>query len=217
MKAILIGATGATGSELLQLLLATDTVDEVVALVRRPLSIQHSKLRAEVINFDEEETWKHLVTGEVAFSCLGTTLKAAGSKAAQYKVDYTYQYSFARAAIENGVPKFLLISANMANPRSMVFYSRIKGELEASIQILGFKSLVIFRPGLLSRPQTDRTGEKISESALSFLNRVGFLKKLAPLPVHKLAQLMLFYAKQNNNGVEIIESGRILEEIKKLK
>lgn len=217
MKAILIGATGATGSELLHLLLADNTINEVVALVRRALPIQHSKLRAEVINFDEEQTWKHLVTGDVAFSCLGTTLKAAGGKEAQYKVDYTYQYSFARAAIENGVPKLLLISAGMANPKSMVFYSRMKGELEASIQMLGFKNLVIFRPGLLSRPQTDRAGEKVSESILGFFNRVGLLKKLAPLPVNKLARLMLVYAKQNKNGVEIIESGQILKEIKELK
>jgi uncharacterized protein YbjT (DUF2867 family) len=214
MKAILIGATGATGSELLNLLLADNTISEVVALVRRPLSAQHPNLRTEVINFDEVQTWKHFVAGDVAFSCLGTTLKAAGSKEAQYKVDYTYQYSFARAAKENGVLKFLLVSANMASPKSRIFYSRMKGELEASIQALGFESLTIFRPGLLSRPQTDRAGEKVSESMLTFFNRVGLLKKLAPLPVHKLARLMLVYAKQNKKGVEIIESGQILKEVK---
>lgn len=214
MKAILIGATGATGNELLHLLLADNTVNEVVVLVRRALLIQHPKLRAEVINFDEEQTWKHFVTGDVAFSCLGTTLRAAGGKKAQYRVDYTYQYLFARAAKENGVPKFLLISAGMANPGSMFFYSRIKGELEVSVQALHFENLIIFRPGLLSRPQTDRTGEKVSESILSFFNRVGLLKKLAPLPVHKLARLMLVYAKQNKTGKQIIEQGRILEEVK---
>jgi uncharacterized protein YbjT (DUF2867 family) len=216
MKAILIGATGATGSELLHLLLADNTISEVVALVRRALLIQHPKLRTEVINFDEEQTWQHLVTGGVAFSCLGTTLKAAGSKEAQYKVDYTYQYSFARAAKENGVPKFLLVSAGMANPKSMFFYARMKGGLEASIQMLDFENLTIFRPGLLSRPQTDRTGEKVSESILSFFNRIGLLKKQAPLPVNKLAQLMLVCAKQNKTGEQIIEPAGILEAVKGL-
>ncbi|HEX5150400.1 MAG TPA: NAD(P)H-binding protein [Parafilimonas sp.] len=216
MKAILIGATGATGSELLHLLLADNTVNEVMALVRRPLPVQHPKLRTEVINFDEPQTWKHFVTGDVAFSCLGTTLKAAGSKEAQYKVDYTYQYSFAKAAKENGVPKFLLVSASSASPKSVLFYSRMKGELEVSVRALDFESLTIFRPGLLSRPQTDRSGEKLSESILNFFNRVGLLKKLAPLPVHKLARLMLVYAKHNKTGEQIIEAAAILEEVKGL-
>jgi len=214
MKAILIGATGATGSELLHLLLPDNTISEIVALVRRPLPMQHSKLRTEVINFDDPQTWKHLVAGDVAFSCLGTTLKAAGSKEAQYKVDYTYQYSFARAAKENGVPKFLLVSASSASPKSMIFYSRMKGELEVAIRSLGFETLTIFRPGLLSRPQTDRTGEKVSESILIFFNRLGLLRGLAPLPVNKLARLLLAYAKQNTTGEQTIGPARILAEVK---
>jgi len=215
MKAILIGVTGATGNELLHLLLADNAISEVVALVRRPLPVQHSRLRTEVINFDEPQTWKHLIAGDVAFSCLGTTLKTAGSKEAQYKVDYTYQYSFASAARENAIPKFLLVSASSASPKSVIFYSRMKGELEVSVRALDFESLTIFRPGLLSMPQTDRKGEKISESILTFFNRAGLLKKLAPLPVNKLARLLLVYAKQNKTGVEIIGPARILDEVKR--
>jgi len=187
----------------------------VVALVRRPLPVQHSRLRTEVINFDEPQTWKHLIAGDVAFSCLGTTLKTAGSKEAQYKVDYTYQYSFASAARENAIPKFLLVSASSASPKSVIFYSRMKGELEVSVRALDFESLTIFRPGLLSRPQTDRKGEKISESILTFFNRAGLLKKLAPLPVNKLARLLLVYAKQNKTGAQIIGAPRILDEVKR--
>lgn len=216
MKAVLAGATGATGRELLQLLLADTAISRVVALVRNPLSIQHEKLSAMPINFDKPETWQHLVTGDVAFSCMGTTLKAAGSKDAQYKVDYGYQFEFAKAARQNGVPQFVLVSAGMADPKSLVFYSRMKGELEKAIQAQHFKSLVIFRPGLLSRPGTDRTGEKISESVLHFFNRLGLFKKLAPLPVKKLAALMLLYAKQNGQGAQVIESVRIQEEARHL-
>ncbi|MCH5689833.1 hypothetical protein LWM68_39765 [Niabella sp. W65] len=64
----------------------------------------------------------------------------------------------------------------MANPKSLVFYSRMKGQLEQAIRVLNFESLTIFRPGLLSRPGTDRAGEKVSESVLRFFNKLGLLK-----------------------------------------
>ncbi len=214
MKAVLIGATGSTGKELLKLLLADVTVTAVTALVRRPLTVPHSKLKTHVINFDNPTEWHHLVNGDAAFSCLGTTLKAAGSKEAQYKIDYEYQYAFAKAAKENNVQKLLLISAGMANQKSVIFYSRIKGELEKAIESLGFSGLVIFRPGLLSRPQTDRPGEKSSEAIITFFNRLGLLNKMKPLPVQQLAKLMLHYAKQPQTGMLVIESKQILEEIK---
>ncbi len=216
MKAVLIGATGATGKELLQILLRDEGITEVIALVRKPLSLQHEKLQVEVINFDQPDQWQNLVTGDMAFCCLGTTLKAAGSKEAQYKVDHDYQLAFAKAARQNGVPRFILISAGMANAKSLVFYSRMKGELEQAIRALNFENLTMFRPGLLSRPGTDRAGEKISESILRFFNKLGLFQKLAPLPVRKLAMLMLRYGKQQYKGVQIIESKQILSEVKLL-
>ncbi len=214
MKAILIGATGATGKALLQLLLQDDSITEVAALVRRPLPLQHAKLQVHLVNFNRPQQWQNLVTGDMAFSCLGTTLKAAGSKEAQYQVDYEYQLAFARAASQNGVPRFLLISAGMANPKSLVFYSRMKGALEQAVRSLNFESVTLLRPGLLSRPGTDRAGEKASESVLRFFNRLGLLKRLAPLPVHQLAMLMLRYGKQHHKGVQVLESRQILSKVK---
>jgi len=213
VKAVVTGATGATGKELLKLLLKDERITQVIALVRRSLNITHPKLQAAIVDFDNQQEWHSLVKGDVAFSCMGTTLKAAGSKAAQYKVDYEYQYAFAEAARQNDIPAFVLISAGMANPKSLVFYSRMKGELERAIQLLHFKSLVILRPGLLSRPDTDRSGEKVSEGMLNFFNKLGLFKNMAPLRVNKLAELMLHYAKQAPEGTHIVGSGRILKEI----
>ncbi len=213
MQAIIIGATGATGKELLERLLKDEHIAHVTALVRRSLNLQHPKLQAEVVDFDQPQQWQALVKGDVAFSCMGTTLKAAGSKEAQYKVDYEYQYAFAEAARQNDIPAFVLISAGMADPKSLVFYSRMKGKLEKAIEALHFKSLVIFRPGLLSRPGTDRKGEKISEGLLNFFNKLGLFKNMAPLKVNKLAELMLRYAQQAPDDTHIIEPGRILQEI----
>jgi len=212
MNVVLIGATGATGKELLQLLLQDPQVETVVALVRRPLNLQHKKLQIEIIQFDEPESWKHLVQGNVAFSCLGTTLKDAGSKEAQFKVDFEYQYAFAKAASANNIPTFALISAGMANTKSLIFYSRMKGQLESAITELKFSSLIIFRPGLLLRPNSHRLGERWTVTILETFNKIGLLKKMTPLPVQDLARLMLIYGKTPPAGITILESSRIIRE-----
>ena len=214
MKAILIGATGATGKELLQQLLENSVFTQITVLVRRPIGVQSPKLQVALVDFDKPEQWVKYVTGDVAFSCLGTTIKNAGSKEAQYKVDYGYQYAFAKAAAENGVARFVLLSAASANHQSLVFYSRMKGQLENAVRALKFKELVIFRPGLLLRPDTDRTGERVSASILNFLNGLGILKSQAPLPVNQLAALLLQYGIKATNETEVLGSARILEEVR---
>src|SRR5690606_12223779 len=103
MKALVIGATGATGTDLVQTLLQDNDFETVEVFVRKPLPLSHPKLKTHIVDFDKPDDWKNLVQGDVAFSCMGTTLKAAGSKDAQRKVDYHYQYDFAKAARENKV------------------------------------------------------------------------------------------------------------------
>ena len=214
MKAVIIGGTGATGRELLELLLADNTIKEIVALVRKPLIIKHTKLKAVVVDFDKLGQWATYINGDVAFSCMGTTLKAAGSKAAQYKVDYTYQYAFAKIAQANKIPVFLLVSSSSANSRSFVFYSAMKGQLEDAVAALGFDSLTILRPGPLVRPDTDRTGEKIGVGVMRFLSAFGILKNMQPIPVKRLAVLLLRYACYPKTGITVLEAGQILKEIK---
>ena len=126
MKALVIGATGATGRDLVNQLLTDKDYDEVNVFVRRPLEVESPKLKTHIVDFEKPEEWKDLVNGDVAFSCLGTTLKDAGSKEAQRKVDYDYQYNFAKAAKENEVEDYILVSSYGANPKSKIFYSRMK-------------------------------------------------------------------------------------------
>lgn len=105
MKAIVIGATGAVGKELVKVLLSRPDYETVITFTRRPLGIDSPKLESHVIDFDRPDTWEDLVRGDVLFSALGTSLKQAGSKEAQYKIDHDYQLSFARAArAKGGVP-----------------------------------------------------------------------------------------------------------------
>ena len=190
MKTLIIGATGATGKDLLLQLLADDTYSEVHCFVRKPLALSHPKLHTHVIDFETPEAWADLLQGDVAFSCLGTTSAAAGSKEAQCRVDYDYQYNFAEHCRNNGVPTFVLISAAGAKAQSKLFYNRMKGQLEDAVKELGFPSLLIFQPSVLIRSNNDRGAENFSVKAIHFLNKIGFFKRYRPMPTTVLAQKM---------------------------
>ena len=159
MKGLIIGATGATGKDLLAKLLEDEAFSEIHSFVRKPMSISHPKLHAHVVDFDTPEAWSDLLHGDVAFSCLGTTLAVAGSKEAQWRVDYDYQYAFAQQCKANGVPTFVLVSAAGAKAQSKLFYNRMKGQLEDAVKALGFPSLLIFQPSVLIRSNSDRGAE----------------------------------------------------------
>jgi hypothetical protein len=190
MKALIIGATGATGKDLVTQLLADDTYSEMHCFVRKPLTLTHPKLHAHVVDFETPEAWADLLRGDVAFSCLGTTLAVAGSKEAQWHVDYDYQYAFAEHCRQNGVPTFVLVSAAGAKAQSKLFYNRMKGQLEDAVKALGFPRLLIFQPSILIRSNSDRGGENFTVKVFNFLNKLGILKRYRPMPTAVLAQKM---------------------------
>ena len=191
MKAIIIGATGATGKSLLPLLAAHSEMERIDCFGRRHPDFSHQKLNSHQIDFTQPNIWHEEVQGDVLFACLGTTLKAAGSKEAQWAIDYEANLEFAKAARKNGVHTLVLVSASGANAASRLFYQRMKGELEQALIALNFPCLIIFRPPLLIRPNSDRLGEKVAERIFRVLNRIGMLKNQRPLAVEKLAQAML--------------------------
>jgi uncharacterized protein YbjT (DUF2867 family) len=207
--ALLIGATGATGKDLLDVLLQDEDFHQVDIFVRRELNVQHEKLKVHVIDFEEPEQWKHLVKGDVLFSCLGTTLKAAGSKEAQWKIDYDYQYEFARAAKENNVENYVLVSANNASPNSFFFYGKMKGQLEEAVKTLGFPRLTIFKPPLLIRKNSERPMEVAGKKFLQFFNKIGLFQSQKPLPTEILAQAMINAARSNTKRITILNDGEI--------
>jgi len=209
MKALVIGATGATGKDLVNQLLMDNDYDEVNVFVRRPLAVESPKLKTHIVDFGKPEEWKDLVKGDVAFSCLGTTLKAAGSKEAQRKVDHDYQYNFAKAAKENDVEDYILVSSYGADPRSRIFYSRMKGELEQSIKALHFNKLMIFQPGMLERKDSERTGEVLGGKIIKFANKFGILTQQKPLPTDVLAKAMINSSKIKSYGYSKIKLGNI--------
>lgn len=209
MKALIIGATGATGKDLVQHLLNDSTFTEIHIFARRETGLQHPKLTTHIIDFDKPEQWQHLLSGDVAFSCLGTTLKAAGSKTAQWKVDHDYQYNFAKAAKSNGVERYVLVSSVGAKPGSGIYYLKMKGQLEEKVAALQFKTTILFQPGPLEREKSDRLGERISISIIKFLNRLGLLGKQRPLPTQILAQAMINSVKSITIGLHHLKTPEI--------
>lgn len=190
--AIVIGATGLVGNELLKLLLKDSRIEKVIVLTRRATTIECPKLEEHIVAFDKPDTWKKLVVGDILYSALGTTLRAAGSKEAQYQVDYTYQYLAAKAAAANSVKKYVLVSAAGSSPDSRIFYSRMKGELERDIRKLPFETIHILRPGMLAghRDKT-RTGEIIGGAIMNMIGKIPGLHSLSPIAGNEVARAMI--------------------------
>ena len=179
--ALVIGATGLVGKQLVQQLLTDDRFGKVVVFVRRPTGVQHPKLEEHLIDFDAVDSWKDKVRGDVLFSTLGTTIKKAGSQEAQYKIDYTYQYNFAKVAADNGVPTYVLVSSSGAKPGARIFYSRMKGELEEAVKKLAFPYIRIIQPGLLAGEREEfRLGETIAYGISSVFKFIPGLDAYRP-------------------------------------
>jgi len=201
--AIILGATGLVGSELLNQLLQNDDYNKVITFVRRPIVISHSKLQQEVIDFDKPELWAHKVVGDVLFSAFGTTIKKAGSKAAQYMIDYTYQFQMAEAAARNGVSNYVLVSSVGAHYKSKIFYSRIKGELDRDVQTLGFKHVTILKPSILAGKRNEkRAGEKVGLILGKFIAVIPGIRKYKPIPATIVAKAMINAAKSETTFAE---------------
>ena len=208
---MIIGATGATGRDLISILLQDPDYTEVLAFVRRSSGLVQPKFSEIITDFENLEAVSDLIRGEVWFSCFGTTLKSAGSKEKQWHIDYDIPVKFSEIARRNRVPKAVLVSAYGASAASKVFYSKLKGTLDETILRLGFDLCVIFRPGFLLRKDNDRAGERITAQAIKFLNSLGMIRKFRPLPTSTLAEKLAKAPKVFASGKHIIELDRIFD------
>jgi uncharacterized protein YbjT (DUF2867 family) len=209
--AAVAGASGLVGSLLLDTLLESPRYREVLSLGRRPLSKQHPRLVQRTVDFARlaEEA---LPPVDDAFCCLGTTLKKAGSQEAFRAVDHDAVLAFAQATKKAGARRFLVVTALGANPRSRVFYNRVKGEVEEALKGLGFESLVILQPSLLLGDRAEsRPGEHVAILASRVL--APLLRPLAsrPIEARTVARAMLTLALEAPGGVRVAPSGELQE------
>lgn len=205
--ALLIGATGLIGKQVLQNLLESPDYGEVRALTRKSLNIRHPKLAEIIFDFDSPD--KAAVKADDIFCCLGTTIKKAGSQEAFRKVDLEYPLKIASIAKINGAEKYLIVSSMGADSKSVFFYNRVKGEVQDKLASFNFDSLHILQPSLLLGEREERRlGEKVGEVLAKLLGPLmsGSLKKYKAIDSAKVARAMVVLAQKQEKGIFIHNS-----------
>ena len=211
-SAIVIGATGLVGRELLKQLNQIESCEKITAIVRHEDVELKSLKKVQqfilddflLLNDEDANGYSH------AFSCLGTTLKKAGSKQNFYNVDYEMNAHFADL-FETTDTHYLLISAMGANAQSKIFYNKVKGELENHIQSLNIKYVSILRPSLLlGERQEQRTLEDMTQKLYrKFSHLVPNTFKYKPVTAEQVAHTMVDAARTQTDKFEIYDNLRI--------
>ena len=210
--ALVAGASGLVGSQVLRLLLEDPTYSRVTVLARRELPLSHKKLEQRIASFDRLAQITDFPRVHDVFCCLGTTLKQAGSPEAFRKVDCTYVVELARVAARHRASQFLVVTAVGADLQSRILYSRVKGEAEEALRRLQFESIQIFRPSLLVGARAQgRPAERVA-GLLSLLVAwafVGPLSRYRPIKAQTVARAMVRVAREAPRGTHVYESTAI--------
>lgn len=197
--AIVIGATGLVGRELVRKLLDDASWGKVVVFVRRSLDIKAETLEEHLVDFEQIVDWQDQLQGNSLFICLGTTLKQAGSKQVMRKIDLELPLEIAAIAKQNDVQDCLVISSLMANANSFAYYLRLKGELEQQLASLKFQRLMIFRPGpLLGERSSPRFSEQVVAAMQPLFSfTYSPMKAWRGIQARELAQLIISKANSS--------------------
>ena len=211
-KAIISGASGLIGKNLLTQLLNSTYYSEVLVIVRKTLNIEHDKLKELIVDFDHIDQYSAEIVGDIVFCCLGTTNSKTPDKAQYRKIDYQYPLDIGAIAQNNGVTAYHLVSAMGADVNSSIFYSKTKGEVERDLKAIPFKSIYIYRPSLLDGNREEkRMAEKIMIGLMRFLNPLlmGGLKKYRSIKIETVASAMLKESLTDKKGIFIYSSDQI--------
>ncbi|MFH4965977.1 NAD(P)H-binding protein [Gaetbulibacter sp. M235] len=212
--AIIIGATGLTGSILVQKLLDDKRYKTIKLLSRTSCNIAHSKIKEHLINLFELEKYEDLFIADEVFCCIGTTKAKTPDEATYLKIDYGIPVSLAQICVKRGIKTFIVISALGANKKSKLFYNRTKGKMEEDVLREKIMNTYILQPSLITGNRTEkRSSEKIGKIFMTVLNPLllGSLKKYRSIQAKTIVNAMIWLA--NNN----YKSGRILSnEIQKI-
>lgn len=204
--AIVIGATGLIGQQLVQRLLHSG-YDEVRTVSRRPLPLEHPKLKQILTSLEGGPELEEALKGDALFCCIGTTIKKAGSRAAFTAVDHDIPVRCGQIARRNGVSQYHLVSAIGAKAGARNFYLRTKGNVEAALAATGFPSLYIYRPSFLVGDRKEvRFGEQLAQWLTPVFNLIlqGNAKKYRPVKAATVAETMLKKSEEGEKGVHIV-------------
>lgn len=199
--AVIIGATGAVGREILEEVLEKEFYKKVYVLGRSSVTklVDNEKLERIVVDFENLEFETNILNNADVFAALGTTIKIAKTKENQRKIDLDYTINFAKIC-EGRVRSFNVVSAVGANRKSKNFYSSLKGELEEQLQKMNLGTLRIYRPSLLIAKRVDNRrmeGFFIKLSSMLKFILHGKFKKYTPIEVELLGKEMVRFAIEN--------------------
>lgn len=218
VRACVAGGSGLVGRALLARLATDPRVSGTTALLRKPAQADKlpAGVRGQVVDFAAlgNAGTPGLAAVDWAFCCLGTTIKVAGSQAAFRAVDFDAVLAFARAAQAAGATRLAVVSAMGADPRSSIFYNRVKGEMEQALAGLGLRHLLIARPSLLlgnrrALGQPARPGEHVAQALMP---TVGWLipRKWRPIAADAVAAALVEALPTAPKGVQVLESDALL-------
>ncbi|MDF2934880.1 MAG: putative nucleoside-diphosphate sugar epimerase [Paenibacillaceae bacterium] len=210
--ALILGATGMVGTQLVRQLAEDPDYGRVTALVRRPLPAPHPGVEEVTVDWDKLEEHSHVFSADAVFCCLGTTIKIAGTKEAFRRVDLEYPLTAGRLAKQSGTRAFAIISSLGADEGSPFFYTRVKGEMERRLGELGLPALYILRPSLLTGQRTEnRPGEQAAAAisrTMPFLYS-GPFRKYKPVEADVVAAAMRGAVKQGEAGIRVYPSAEL--------
>ena len=208
----IVGSTGAVGGHVLRFLNQEKKVGQIITLTRKLQKTPLSKEINHVIHFDKINNLKENLKADIFICCLGTTLKIAGSQQAFKKVDYDYVVEFGKLAEAVSAQKLLVVSSVGANPKSLGFYSRVKGEMESAIKKLNIPSIEIFQPSLLLGQRSDsRPVENFAKIIAPLLNPLltGSLKKYRAIEARTVAMALSARSLKTETGFKNFSSDQI--------
>lgn len=213
-KAIIIGASGLIGRELLTLLLAYSHFETVKIFVRKSLNIKHPKLTEVISDFKDLNSLKSEIYGDALFCCLGSTKSKTPDLNQYRKIDHDYPLFFAEEGLKNGLQQFHLVSALGADAKSSNFYTKMKGETEEAIKLLGIPSLYIYQPSFLRGNRVEnRPLEKFALLIMKAIDPllIGGLKKYQSINAISVAKAMIIESIKNKRGIFVHKSDQIKE------
>ena len=199
--AVIIGATGAVGKEILKEILGTEYYERIYVLGRNSITSlpDEERLTKIIIDFENINFDTNILENADVFASLGTTIKIAGSKENQRKIDVDYTVNFAKLC-ERKVRSFNVVSAIGANSKSKNFYNSLKGELEDKLKEMNLGTLRIFQPSLLiSKREDNRFLEEIFMKVAPIFQFVlkGKTKKYSPIEASLLGKKIVRFATEN--------------------
>lgn len=212
--ALVAGATGLVGREVLAALLTDKRYTAVHCVGRRPLPLKHPKLVSHVVDLSTLTTLQDVDHIDDVYIALGTTIKVAGSQQAFRAVDFDAVLAVARAAKAAGATRLGIISAMGASANSALFYNRVKGEMEDAVTQLGYEALVIARPSMLAGDraalhQAPRPGEKMGLFAMMSLFKPLIPANYQAITAKQVAHALLKSVADLEGGKRILLSGEM--------